>query len=227
MVPSAERSERGAGVEVSWQVPAHDAHEFFPRRTRFCLCIPVLDEDGRFQRQLAKMRRPDGPRRRGDRRPAARTAAPNPAALREAGVRTLLVKTGRGGWGRSCAWLRPGAPAGYQGVVLVDGNDKDDTPALALPRRALARRRLGAGLALPAGRRGREHPMLREAGVRSCTRPAISIAAATGTRTRPTGSEATARVPAGRAGGALPRGVRRIRAHYYLSIALRGWASGW
>ena len=31
---------------MSWQVPAYQTHEFFPRRTRFCLCIPVLDEEG-------------------------------------------------------------------------------------------------------------------------------------------------------------------------------------
>ena len=164
---------------MSWQVPAHDVHEFFPRRTRFCLCIPVLDEDGRFQRQLAKMHGQmdladvviaDG---------GSKDGSTDPASLRAAGVRALLVKTGPGRLG---AQLRMGfawaLDQGYQGVVLVDGNDKDDTSALSIFLDELSR---GADFVqgsryLPGGE-GVNTPMLREAAVRLLHAPAISVAA--------------------------------------------------
>jgi glycosyltransferase involved in cell wall biosynthesis len=164
---------------VSWQVPAFEAHEFFPRRTRFCVCIPVLDEDGRFRRQLKKMQGEmdladvvvaDG---------GSTDGCTDPAALREAGVRALLVKTGPGRLG---AQLRMGLgwalEQGYQGIVLVDGNDKDDTSALSLFLDELGR---GADFVqgsryLPGGE-GVNTPVLREAGVRLLHAPAISLAA--------------------------------------------------
>jgi dolichol-phosphate mannosyltransferase len=164
---------------VSWQVPAHDVHEFFPRRTRFGICIPVLDEDGRFRRQLEKMSGQmgladvivaDGGSTDGS------TAL---AALRESGVRALLVKTGPGRLGAQIrmglAWAREQR---YEGIVLVDGNDKDDTGALPLFLDELSR---GADFVqgsryLPGGE-GVNTPILREAGVRLLHAPAISLAA--------------------------------------------------
>jgi len=164
---------------VSWQVPAYDAREFFPRRTRFCLCVPVLDEDGRFRRQLDKMRGQmdladlivaDG---------GSTDGSTDPAALHEIGVRALLTKTGPGRLG---AQLRMGLAwalqQGYQGVVLVDGNDKDDTAALPMFLDELSR---GADFVqgsryLPGGE-GVNTPFLREAGVRLLHAPAISLVA--------------------------------------------------
>ena len=37
------------------EVPAFEAVVFKPRATRFCLCIPVLNENGRLHAQLARM----------------------------------------------------------------------------------------------------------------------------------------------------------------------------
>jgi dolichol-phosphate mannosyltransferase len=164
---------------VSWQVPSRDVHEFFPRRTRFGICIPVLDEDGRFRRQLEKMRGQmaladvivaDG---------GSTDGSTAPAALRESGVRALLVKTGPGRLG---AQIRMGLAWAleqrYEGIVLVDGNDKDDTGALPLFLDELSR---GADFVqgsryLPGGE-GVNTPILREAGVRLLHAPAISLAA--------------------------------------------------
>jgi dolichol-phosphate mannosyltransferase len=164
---------------VTWQVPEHQVHEFFPTRTRFCLCIPVLDEGARFRRQLAKMRSAmeladvvvaDG---------GSTDGSTDPEVLRHAGVRALLVKTGAGRLGAQLrmafAWaLRER----YEGVVLVDGNDKDDLGALPLFLDELSH---GAdfvqGSRYVPGGEGVNTPLLRELGVRLLHAPAISLAA--------------------------------------------------
>jgi dolichol-phosphate mannosyltransferase len=164
---------------VTWQVPEHRVHEFSPKRTRFCLCVPVLDEDGRLLRQLTKMRAAmeladvviaDG---------GSSDGSTDPEALRTSGVHALLVKTGAGRLGAQLrmafAWA---LEQRYDGVVLVDGNDKDDTSALPLFIDELSR---GAdfvqGSRYVAGGEGVNTPLLRELGVRLLHAPAISIAA--------------------------------------------------
>ena len=41
--------------DAGWQVPAFDVVELFPRRTTYCVCVPVINEGERIARQLAKM----------------------------------------------------------------------------------------------------------------------------------------------------------------------------
>ena len=41
--------------DAGWQVPAFDVVEFCPRRTTYCVCVPVINEGERIARQLAKM----------------------------------------------------------------------------------------------------------------------------------------------------------------------------
>ncbi|HYZ89963.1 MAG TPA: glycosyltransferase family 2 protein [Myxococcales bacterium] len=164
---------------MTWQVPEHQVHEFFPTRTRFCLCIPVVDEDGRLRRQLGKMRSAmeladvviaDG---------GSTDGSTDPEVLRRAGVRALLVKTGAGRLGAQLrmafAWA---LQERYEGVVLVDGNDKDDIGALPLFLDELSR---GAdfvqGSRYVPGGEGVNTPLLRELGVRLLHAPAISLAA--------------------------------------------------
>ena len=164
---------------MSWQVPEHRVHDFLPKRTRFCLCIPVLDEGGRFLRQLTKMR---GAMEMADVVVAdggSTDGSTDPEALRPSGVRALLVKTGAGRLGAQLrmafAWA---LQQRYDGVVLVDGNDKDDTSALPLFLDELSR---GAdfvqGSRYVPGGEGVNTPLLRELGVRLLHAPAISIAA--------------------------------------------------
>ncbi len=163
----------------SWQVPAHDVHEFFPRRTRHCVCIPVLNEGDRIRRQLVRMRplldRADVVVADGNSSDGATT----PARMREAGVRALLVKTGPGRLG---AQIRMGLAwalaQGYEGVVLIDGNDKDDPAAIPSFLQALDE---GADFVqgsrfLPGGAAVRT-PFSRLWGIKLLHAPAISLAA--------------------------------------------------
>jgi len=118
-------------------VPRFDAAEYAPRRTAYCLLIPVINEDGRLAAELDRARAAgvdrlvdvvicDG---------GSTDGSVAGGALRERGVNTLLVKRGAG---RQGAQLRMGLwwalERGYAGVITVDGNNKDsveDTPRFA------------------------------------------------------------------------------------------------
>jgi len=139
----------------------------------------VLNEGQRFIRQLEAMQPLvpladvlvlDG---------GSTDGAVNPEALRQCGVRALLVKTGSG---RLSAQLRMGYAyalrQGYEGVVTIDGNDKDDPEAI--PRFLIE---LEAGFDLIQGSRflsggqALNTPPLRLAAMRAVHVPLISLGA--------------------------------------------------
>ena len=125
--PQSRSFGRQAGV------PAFDCTEYAPRRTRYCLLIPIINEGERIARELERARAAgvcdevdviicDG---------GSTDGSTADDALRELGVNALLVKRGRGKLG---AKLRMGIwfalARGYDGVVTVDGNDKDGVEAV-------------------------------------------------------------------------------------------------
>src|SRR3972149_8328046 len=105
------------------EIPAHDIFELAAKKTRHCVCIPVVNEGERLRKQLREMV------------PLASVAdiliadggstdgSTAESELRRVGVRTLLVKRGPGCLG---AQLRMGfayaLDQSYDGVVLIDGN---------------------------------------------------------------------------------------------------------
>ena len=162
-----------------WQVPEGDVRELAERRTRYCICIPVLNEGERIRNQLRKMRGlglssdliiADG---------ASQDVALGVGFLREHGVRAFLVKSGPGG---QSAQLRMGFAyamrEGYEGVVQVDGNDKDGMDAVPIFLDALH-----AGLDYVQGNRFApmgEHlntPVARLWAIRAIHAPLVSLAA--------------------------------------------------
>jgi glycosyltransferase involved in cell wall biosynthesis len=117
----------------AWQVPQFSVLELSPRRARFCVCVPVINEGERIRAQLERMRPfadgldvviADG---------GSSDGALDEGYLRTTVVRALLTKLGPG---RLSAQMRMGMAwaleQGYEGMIFVDGNNKDD-PA-ALPR---------------------------------------------------------------------------------------------
>lgn len=114
-------------------VPRFDATEYAPRRARHCLLIPIINEGERIARELARAQAAgvdrlvdviicDG---------GSTDGSTADDALRALGVNTLLVKRGPG---RQGAQLRMGIwfalERGYEGVVTIDGNDKDGIEAV-------------------------------------------------------------------------------------------------
>ena len=119
----------------SWEIPSFDTHLWAGRLNPWCVVIPVINEGERIRNLLSRMASSDiagqadiiivdG---------GSTDGSLGLDFLRSNGVRGLLVKTGPG---RLSAQLRCAyafaLQQGYDGIITIDGNDKDD-PA-AIPR---------------------------------------------------------------------------------------------
>ena len=168
------------GSELSG-VPAFTATEFAEKRTKYCVLIPILNEEKNIFPQLARAAEHgvpalcdviicDG---------GSADGGADPARLASHGVNTLLIKTGPG---RQGAQLRMGLwwalRRGYEGFITVDGNNKDSVEDI--PRFIEA---LDAGYDFIQGSRyipgGRavNTPLLRHVSVKLIHAPVISLSA--------------------------------------------------
>lgn len=122
-----EEAFRGSG----WDVPDFALTEWAERRSPFALCVFVLNEGERIRTQLGRMQKltsqidiilADG---------GSNDGAVAPEFLVQHGVRALLTKRGPG---RLSAQMRMALAyameRGYEGVVVMDGNNKDDPAAV-------------------------------------------------------------------------------------------------
>jgi dolichol-phosphate mannosyltransferase len=125
--------EEGLAPDIPWQIPSAEIIELAPRRTAYAVCIPVINEGERLKKQLAEMNARqiagladililDG---------GSTDGSIDQPYLCAQGVRALLVKTGPG---RLSAQLRMGYAyalrQGYDGVITLDGNNKDGVEAI-------------------------------------------------------------------------------------------------
>ena len=155
--------------------------EFAPRRSDYCLLIPVINEGARILTELGRAQKAgvdrladiilcDG---------GSTDGSMKPETLKLYGVNTLLVKTSGG---RQGAQLRMGLhfalARGYKGVLTIDGNNKDsieDVPKF------IAKLREGydfvQGSRFIKGGRAVRTPPARWLGVRLVHAPLISLAA--------------------------------------------------
>jgi len=116
-------------------VPDFISNEFHEKRNKYCLCIPIINEADRIHLQLERAQKYgidklvdiiicDGDSTDGS------TALDKLELL---GVNTLLVKKGNGKQG---AQLRMGfwyaLERGYDGVLTIDGNNKDSIESVPL-----------------------------------------------------------------------------------------------
>jgi dolichol-phosphate mannosyltransferase len=113
------------------EVPAYEQHVLAPKRTRFCVIVPVINEGERIAAQLERMRPladradiliADG---------GSTDGSLGLDRLGAANVRALLVKTGPGRLGAQLRMAFAFAlEEGYDGAVTVDGNGKDGVEAI-------------------------------------------------------------------------------------------------
>jgi dolichol-phosphate mannosyltransferase len=118
---------------AGWQVPEFRPTLRFEKRQQHCIVIPVINEGIRIGNLLARMAAlginrmadiliVDG---------GSTDGSLAPEVLDSAGVRGLLLKTGPGKLSAQlrCAYAFA-LDEGYEGIVTIDGNDKDDPEAI-------------------------------------------------------------------------------------------------
>ena len=123
-----------------WEVPSFDLPHWLGRDRRHCVIIPVINEGERIQRLLGRMQAlniaagadiliVDG---------GSTDGSLAPEVLQRFDVRGLIVKTGPGKLSAQlrCAYAFA-LQQGYEGLVTIDGNDKDDPEAIPSLIRAL------------------------------------------------------------------------------------------
>lgn len=120
-------------IRATWQVPAFKTPLWLGRRHPWCVVIPVINEGERIKSLLSRMAAlkidaladiiiVDG---------GSKDGSLELSFLQQIGVRGLLVKTGAGKLSAQlrCAYAFA-LDQGYEGIVTIDGNDKDDPEAI-------------------------------------------------------------------------------------------------
>jgi len=162
-------------------VPAHERHVFGPRKNRYAVAVFAINEGERIRTQLREMSAladqidiivADG---------GSTDGSLSPDSLAEIRVRALLVKRDAG---RLSAQMRMAIAfameQGYDGIVVVDGNGKDDIGAIPDFINALdAGFDHVQGSRYIAGGQGINTPFSRTVGVKLLHAPLISVAAGT------------------------------------------------
>lgn len=119
-------------------LPKFETVEFFKKRNKYCVCIPVLNEGEKIKKQLARML------------PFSKMVdiiiadwgsndgSTDPKFLKKMGVRTLLTLKDKGRQGTQLRMaFSYGLKQGYLGIVQIDGNNKDGVEAIPLFLKAL------------------------------------------------------------------------------------------
>lgn len=124
-IPQTERAK--------WQVPAMDVPLWLGRQYSWCVVIPVINEGERIQSLLQRMQTL-GISQMADIILVDGGSTDGSLALdflQATGVRGLIVKTGPGKLSAQlrCAYAFA-LDQGYEGIVTIDGNDKDDPEAI-------------------------------------------------------------------------------------------------
>jgi dolichol-phosphate mannosyltransferase len=121
-------------LRAPWQVPTFEIPFWLGKQHNYCVVIPVINEGERIKNLLAKMAAlkinavadiliVDG---------GSQDGSLEFVALQKLGVRGLLIKTGPGKLSAQlrCAYAFA-LDKGYDGIITIDGNDKDDPQAIA------------------------------------------------------------------------------------------------
>jgi len=118
-------------LHPNWQIPDFKEDIIAPKKNKYCVLVFVINEGDRVQKQLNKMKAlardidiavADG---------GSTDGSLELDFLKRVGVRALLTKISVGKLSTQMrmafAWA---LNEGYEGVVIIDGNNKDDTTAI-------------------------------------------------------------------------------------------------
>lgn len=109
-------------------VPKFECHELSKKKNKYCLCIPVINEGGRIEKELLRAKKNNISKYvdiiicDGD----STDGSLEIHKMKKLNVNTILVKKDTGKQG---AQLRMGfywaIERGYEGIITIDGNNKD------------------------------------------------------------------------------------------------------
>lgn len=171
-------SKKLQAAQPKWQVPDFTVDELYKKKHKYCVCVFVINEGERIQKQLQKMK------------PLARqidiVVADGGSTdgsleldfLKQQHVRALLTKKGPG---KLSAQMRMALAwalyEGYEGVVVVDGNGKDSIEAIPDFITLLDKGydHIQGSRFIPGGK-AVNTPLLREVGLHFIHAPLISLA---------------------------------------------------
>jgi dolichol-phosphate mannosyltransferase len=116
-------------------VPKFEVNEFALKKNKYCLCIPIINEGARIINELDRAQKAgidgivdiiicDG---------GSTDGCNEAVVLNKMGVNTLLIKHDTG---KQAAQLRMGfwwaLNRGYEGIITIDGNNKDSIEDIPL-----------------------------------------------------------------------------------------------
>lgn len=161
-----------------WLFPDFTVKEFFKKKNKYAVCVFVINEGVRIQKQLNRMKKyvdqidiivADG---------GSIDGSLEDDFLKTVSVRTLLTKKGKG---KLSAQMRMAfayvLQEGYEGVVVVDGNGKDGIDALPdfVSRLEEGYDHIQGSRFIPGGK-AINTPLSRELGLHLLHAPLISLA---------------------------------------------------
>jgi len=117
-------------MTIAWEPPVYEIHEFFPKRTRYCFIVVILNEGERIINQLKRMAPNAGLADIIIADGRSTDGSTDPEFLKSQGVRALLITDEKGLSTATRMGLAYAMEQGYEGVVTVDGNGKDGVEAL-------------------------------------------------------------------------------------------------
>lgn len=116
---------------ISWQLPNYQIHQFKKKHSKYCICIPVLNEGEKLKKQLNRIA------------PYSKIIdiiiadwgstdkSTSKIFLKKNKIRALLILKSQGSQGTQ---LRMGfsyaLKQGYAGIIQIDGNNKDGIAAI-------------------------------------------------------------------------------------------------
>jgi dolichol-phosphate mannosyltransferase len=115
--------------DKNWEIPSFSFEEYAEKKTKYCFCIPVINEGERIKKELKTIHElgisnqidviiADG---------GSTDDSLEVPYLKGCGVRSLLVKKGPGKLSAQMRMAMAYALSqNYEGIIFIDGNDKDD-----------------------------------------------------------------------------------------------------
>jgi dolichol-phosphate mannosyltransferase len=163
----------------TWEFPDFEVTQVTPKKNKYCVCVFVINEGERVQKQLKAMKKyadkidivvADG---------GSTDGSLETSFIKEQHVTALLTKKGPGKLSAQMrmafAWA---LNEGYEGVVVVDGNGKDDISAIPdfIKKLDEGYDHIQGSRFIPGGK-AINTPLSREIGLHVLHAPLISLAA--------------------------------------------------